>query len=103
MAHAVGNIELKLHEWDVDFACWCSYKVKQFKIMHKRLQEFHVITHFVCPPFVISKCSQLYGLLNGYLHFMKLVQMKPVIDPFNATRPFLYPVKTSDNQMYETG
>ncbi|MEI7471091.1 MAG: kynureninase [Chitinophagaceae bacterium] len=26
LAHAVGNIELKLHEWEVDFACWCSYK-----------------------------------------------------------------------------
>ncbi|XP_062972656.1 kynureninase isoform X2 [Elgaria multicarinata webbii] len=26
LAHAVGNIELHLHEWGVDFACWCSYK-----------------------------------------------------------------------------
>lgn len=26
LAHAVGNIELKLHEWNTDFACWCSYK-----------------------------------------------------------------------------
>lgn len=26
LAHAAGNIELKLHEWHVDFACWCSYK-----------------------------------------------------------------------------
>lgn len=26
LAHAAGNIPLKLHEWDVDFACWCSYK-----------------------------------------------------------------------------
>ncbi len=26
LAHAIGNIELKLHEWNVDFACWCSYK-----------------------------------------------------------------------------
>ncbi len=26
LAHAVGNIELKLHNWDVDFAAWCSYK-----------------------------------------------------------------------------
>ena len=26
LAHAAGNIELKLHEWGVDFAVWCSYK-----------------------------------------------------------------------------
>ncbi|XP_061128305.1 kynureninase [Syngnathus typhle] len=26
LAHAAGNAELKLHEWGVDFACWCSYK-----------------------------------------------------------------------------
>ena len=26
LAHAAGNIELHLHDWHVDFACWCSYK-----------------------------------------------------------------------------
>lgn len=26
LAHGIGNIELKLHEWNVDFAAWCSYK-----------------------------------------------------------------------------
>ena len=26
LAHAAGNIELHMHDWDVDFACWCSYK-----------------------------------------------------------------------------
>ena len=26
LAHAIGNVQLKLHEWNVDFATWCSYK-----------------------------------------------------------------------------
>jgi kynureninase len=26
LAHAAGNIPLELHNWNVDFACWCSYK-----------------------------------------------------------------------------
>jgi kynureninase len=26
LAHAVGNLRLKMHDWDVDFAVWCSYK-----------------------------------------------------------------------------
>ena len=26
LAHAAGNAQLKMHDWDVDFACWCSYK-----------------------------------------------------------------------------
>jgi kynureninase len=26
LAHATGNIPMQLHQWQVDFACWCTYK-----------------------------------------------------------------------------
>ncbi|MCC6634286.1 MAG: kynureninase [Chitinophagaceae bacterium] len=52
-AHATGNINLQLHNWNVDFACWCSYKylnsgpggvagafIHQKHITNKKLKRF---------------------------------------------------------------
>ena len=53
LAHAAGNVDLKLHKWDVDFAAWCSYKYLNAGpgavggvFVHDRHSENHNIPRF---------------------------------------------------------
>src|SRR5438046_2687821 len=46
LAHAIGNVPLALHHWNVDFAVWCSYKYLNAgpgavagAFVHEHLQE----------------------------------------------------------------
>ena len=49
LAHAIGNVPLALHQWNVDFAVWCSYKylsagpgaIGGLYINQKHLKDFH--------------------------------------------------------------
>ncbi|TXC81792.1 kynureninase [Luteibaculum oceani] len=53
LAHAAGNIELELHKWNVDFACWCTYKylnsgpgAQSGVFVHKRYANDHTLNRF---------------------------------------------------------
>ena len=53
LAHAAGNIKLQLHDWDVDFATWCSYKYMNSGpgnvsgiFVHERFAEDNSIPRF---------------------------------------------------------
>ena len=37
LAHAVGNVPIQLDDWGVDFAAWCTYKVKHLVSLFMKL------------------------------------------------------------------
>ena len=62
LAHAVGNIELKLHDWECDFAVWC--RLEYITRIHIYLS--HLI-HSICVHMMMqynSPYDSLYKLIN---------------------------------------
>ncbi|XP_039998534.1 kynureninase isoform X2 [Xiphias gladius] len=54
-AHAAGNAELKLHDWGVDFACWCSYKVSRPQDLLFVVHAFNATTDSLTPRLTVSE------------------------------------------------
>lgn len=53
LAHAAANVPLQLHDWNVDFACWCSYKYLNSGpgavggvFIHERYHKHHSLHRF---------------------------------------------------------
>jgi len=61
LAHAVGNVPLQLHDWDVDAAAWCSYKVSSLFL---NISIPHTTKYSL--PYLVFKCRTRFYW--RYLH-----------------------------------
>ncbi len=84
LAHAIGNVELHLHEWAPDFAAWCTYKylnsgpgaiggayVHESHFSHENLNQLHgwwghdEKTRFkMLPSFTPAEGAELWQMSN---------------------------------------
>ena len=88
LAHAVGNVPLQLHAWNVDFACWCSYKYLNSgpgSIAGAFLHERHFHTEFL-------KLRGWWGQLPDQRFQMKSVHVeKPGAQSYMLSNPPVLP------------
>uniref|UniRef100_A0A669C8Q9 Kynureninase n=1 Tax=Oreochromis niloticus TaxID=8128 RepID=A0A669C8Q9_ORENI len=122
-AHAAGNVELKLHDWGVDFACWCSYKYINsgagetllrhfswwgFLLLQPGVSGFRLSNQpflLVCPlqasleVFNMTTMQALRKkslLLTGYLEY--LIKHYYTKDPAQPHKPHIHIITPSDPQ-----
>ena len=86
LAHAVGNVEMKLHDWNVDFACWCSYKYVNGgpgavagAFVHEK--HFHDTTLKRLDGWWGVTLQKRFGMENGDLPFIKGAMAYAVSNP----------------------
>lgn len=68
LAHAVGNVPLKLHDWNVDAAAWCSYKYLNAGpgsigglFVHERNSQVSTPSNANSPPTFPTRLSGWWG------------------------------------------
>ena len=79
LAHAVGNVELSLHDWDIDFAVWCHYKymgagagATAGAFLHQRLRNANLPKlegwwgHHISTRFDMDNCMDKTDGIAGY-------------------------------------
>uniref|UniRef100_A0AAY5EW70 Kynureninase n=1 Tax=Electrophorus electricus TaxID=8005 RepID=A0AAY5EW70_ELEEL len=104
-AHAVGNVELQLHDWGVDFACWCTYKVRLLLlcpgVKGYRLSNQPIL--LVCPlqasleifnKTTMTDLRRKSVLLTGYLEY--LLQYHYSRDEADPGKPYVRVITPSD-------
>lgn len=68
LAHAAGNVPVELHNWDVDFAAWCTYKYMNAgpgSIAGLFVHEKHGYVDYSAGPDSPSFVSRLSGWYGG--------------------------------------
>jgi kynureninase len=82
LAHAAGNIPLSLHDWNMDFACWCNYKnlnsgpssVASCFIHDDRLTEGGIACDWRNPNIIRLAAAPLYNSFQDVYRFVEVLK-----------------------------